>query len=322
MTRITLLLTMLATVAGGCVNPFAKPQAARPVEATRAPEAWVVGQELPPGADVKAGMFESTALSSPEPTPADAAPGGAASGQLDPVSIARTASHVEVWLISVPQGTVSRDEAFWKRIDETAVDVATYDLLFKNGVRVGTAPVSEWGYFRDLLSRHPAISKQGGATIRDEMTMTIDVAKDIETQTIFHLDAANTPIGRTFDECDNQLAITFQPAPRRGDAVRVAVCPVVKSRRTRLEYTQQGTEREVVTVKPERLYQLNLISDVRYGQFLVLAPSSESIHLTSLGRAFFVEDKAAERMERVILIVPRELHLTNEEEVRRALQRR
>src|SRR5689334_8957114 len=54
---------------------------------------------------------------------------------------------VDIYQISVPLGTVSRNEQFWKRIDETCIDVATCDLLQKNGVRVGVAPTDEWDYF-------------------------------------------------------------------------------------------------------------------------------------------------------------------------------
>src|SRR4051812_45992675 len=48
---------------------------------------------------------------------------------------------LDVYVLSLPLGTVSRNEEFWKRVNEQALDVATYDLLFKNGVRVGEAPL-------------------------------------------------------------------------------------------------------------------------------------------------------------------------------------
>src|SRR5436190_8736987 len=38
--------------------------------------------------------------------------------------------------LTVPVGTVSRNENFWKRIDETALDPARYDLLRRNGMRL------------------------------------------------------------------------------------------------------------------------------------------------------------------------------------------
>src|SRR5688572_30381845 len=66
---------------------------------------------------------------------------------------------IDLYHLSVPFGTVSGNEAFWKRVDEQAVDVATYDLLLKNGVRVGVAPVAEWERFRRVIEDHPAVTK-------------------------------------------------------------------------------------------------------------------------------------------------------------------
>src|SRR5439155_23998356 len=41
--------------------------------------------------------------------------------------------------ITVPVGTVSKNEEFWKRIDETVMDPARYDVLRRNGMRLGVA---------------------------------------------------------------------------------------------------------------------------------------------------------------------------------------
>src|SRR5687768_16144984 len=49
------------------------------------------------------------------------------------------AVHLDMYQFTVPHGGVSRSEEFWKRVDEQRIDVATYDLLLKNGLRVGVA---------------------------------------------------------------------------------------------------------------------------------------------------------------------------------------
>src|SRR5687767_5663780 len=46
---------------------------------------------------------------------------------------------LDVYQLTVPLGAVSRSQEFWKRVNETSVDVATCDLLQKNGFRVGVA---------------------------------------------------------------------------------------------------------------------------------------------------------------------------------------
>ena len=54
-------------------------------------------------------------------------------------------------------GTISRNDAFWKRIDEHCVDVATVENLAKNGFRVGLAPLTEWEHLNSLIQQNPDI---------------------------------------------------------------------------------------------------------------------------------------------------------------------
>ena len=38
---------------------------------------------------------------------------------------------LDVYVLTVPYGTISRNEEFWRRVYEQAVDVGTYDLLIE-----------------------------------------------------------------------------------------------------------------------------------------------------------------------------------------------
>lgn len=216
----------------------------------------------------------------------------------------QTRLKMDVYHLRLPYRTVSFNDAFWMRVDENAVDVATYDLLFKNGVRVGTAPIAEYDHFRDLMSEYPVITKKDEFIGREVRDIELEVRKEIQTQNIFYLDETNTNHGRTYDSCVNVLTASFQAAPRKIGHVRVVVCPVVKSLRKRLEYTQTNGEREVTYVSPERLYDLNLIVDVPQDHFLIVAPSNEATWPTSIGNSFLVHDGPAERYEDVLLFVP------------------
>src|SRR4051812_7848995 len=134
---------------------------------------------------------------------------------------------VDIYQISVPLGTVSRNEKFWKRIDETCVDVATSDLLQKNGMRVGVAPTSEWGYFRGIMKDHPAVTKintlvgMGG----NGKPVELPVRKQVDRQEIFYFDSTNALIGRSYDASENVISMTFLAAPRKTGVVRLALCP-------------------------------------------------------------------------------------------------
>lgn len=204
---------------------------------------------------------------------------------------------LEVWVLSVPWGTISDNEAFWKRIDEQVLDVSTHDLLLKNGFRVGMAPLEEWPMFRDLLAKHPATAQQSSALAERRHTLELDARTGIDQQTLFVVQPDNTPTGKTYEQADNILAVSFQRSPARADAARIVVCPVVRETRRRLEAAPDAT-------RTTRLYELNIVAEVPFDRFLILAPSRDIRHPSSIGRNFMVEDGATERMERLLLIVP------------------
>src|SRR4051812_38171090 len=81
-------------------------------------------------------------------------------GPRDPRPKVPLVYRLEAYVISVPFGTVSRNETFWKRINEQCVDVATYDVLYKNGLRIGEAPYQEWEYIRGLIAQHPGTASK------------------------------------------------------------------------------------------------------------------------------------------------------------------
>ncbi len=217
-----------------------------------------------------------------------------------------TQLQIDVYQLHVPIGTVSRNEQFWKRIDEQCVDVATCDLLYKNGVRVGAASRGEWDYFKSIMEQHPAITQVSSVVGYDGKPVELPMRKDVTDQRIFYFDSSNQLLGRSFDVSENFIAMTFLPAPRKANTVRIALCPVVRAQRKKLEYSVANEERpEITYTYPERLYDLNLRADISEDQFFVVAPSGESTWPTSLGNNFFIADAAAEKMEVVLLLVPK-----------------
>ena len=218
-------------------------------------------------------------------------------------------AQLDIYQLVVPLGAISRSEEFWKHIDEQQVDVGTYDLLRKNGWRLGTAPSSEWSYFKDIIDAYPATAKPHGLTAGPTgggaAHMELAMKQGVPYQNIFYFTDENELYGRTFERCDNLLNISLQQIPRKPGEARVTVCPTVRSLRKRFEVNVRNEEREIRYVHPERLYDLNLQADIPSGHFLVIAPSPEVRWKTSLGATFLVEDKAAEQVEHVLLLVPR-----------------
>lgn len=212
-----------------------------------------------------------------------------------------------VYQITVPSGAVSRSDEFWKRVDEHSVDVATYDLLLRNGMRVGLAPSAEWDpYFKGIVEHYPAATQANTATGMANIGVTeLSLKKGIRYQDLFYLGPGDrTPRGRTYEDCEDLLSVSYQPVPRRPDHVRVKVCPLVRGMRKRYELAGRGDEREVRYVHPEQLYDLNLEAEIPPDSFLVIAPSQQGLWPMNLGNTFLTQEGPAEQFELVLLLVP------------------
>lgn len=206
--------------------------------------------------------------------------------------------------ITVPAGAVSRSEEFWKHIDEHAVDVPTYEQLYKNGVRVGVAASSEWDYLKDILKQNPAITQPSAYAGREAKDIEMDLKMAVPFQNLFYYDTRGDLVGRTFERCDNVMRVAFQPAPRKPGSVRLAMCPVVRSLRERLVAIGDVNTRTIQFVHPEQFFELNLTADIPLDGFLVVAPSEESKWPTSLGNNFLVNDGPAEQTETLLIFRP------------------
>jgi hypothetical protein len=210
---------------------------------------------------------------------------------------------LDIYQIAVPFGTISANINFWRRIDEQCVDVATYDLLFKNGVRVGEAPLAEIETFKKYLdpSDNTHLTSVNGAAARGT---ELEQHKDLLEQTIMYYDRSNNLWGRSFNRCSNVVNLSFEPTPRKPGFCRVELCPVVRTARRRMEFTVLNNEEEIQVVHPENFYDLNLRADIAPGSFLIVGPSPEARRSTSVGHAFFTIDGPTSLTEQILLIVP------------------
>src|SRR5688572_18368994 len=183
---------------------------------------------------------------------------------------------LNIYRITLPAGAVSRSDAFWKRVDEHAVDVGTYELLYKNGVRVGVAPVGEWDSLRESLGDHPAFTQPITYTGRQANDIELEMKRGVGLQHIFYFDSHGDLVGRTYERCNDLIRISYQPAPRKHGSVRLGLVPIVQSLREQLVSTGPLNTRTVTWFRPEYLYELNLVTDVDIEHFLVIAPSPEA----------------------------------------------
>jgi hypothetical protein len=216
---------------------------------------------------------------------------------------------LDVYQLTVPYGAVSRSDEFWKRVEEN-IDVGTYDLLLKNGVRVGIGDNKDWPYFKSLLDNYHSTAMTGSSSLSEKGNLELPLKTKIDYEDLFWFDTQDILYGRTFEHCDNLLTITFEPHPHSLDHVIVNVCPLIRGLRKRLEFTVLNGERVVDFTDPEQLLDLHVEADVPPGHFLILGPTADARWPTSLGQAFFVKPGTAERLETTLILSPRTMHLT------------
>ncbi len=224
-------------------------------------------------------------------------------GPKDALPPTQTVFQVDVYQLTVPLGTFSRNEDFWKRMDEQCVDPTTYDLLYKNGIRVGVAGTEELTFFRKFMDEKAPTSKLSTAAA-EAPHIELEMAKDLPEQTLSQFDSQNALTMRDYDRCTNVLNFSFTNAPRKPNNVRVKLCPMVRSTRKHYVFTELNNERELQYVASEMLYDLNLIADVPADHFFIVMPSPAATASSSVGRAFLTRDGFTELQEQVILVVP------------------
>src|SRR3954471_13157686 len=210
----------------------------------------------------------------------------------DPPVLFKPTVNLSIYHLRVPMGTVSASEEFWKRVDEHALDVSTYDVLYKNGIRVGLASMSDLDAFMKILDKNPVASLPTIFASSGTKLIELPMKTGAIDQVLYDFDLKNTMSIRSFEECDNIFCVEFSPAPRKAGDVRISFCPMVRTLRKRLVATGDIDTREVEYKSPEKYFQLNLRADIPLDSFLILGPSPESKSPMSLGHAFFMRGGA------------------------------
>jgi hypothetical protein len=213
--------------------------------------------------------------------------------------------HLDVYLVDVPAESVSRDEAFWRNVDENAVGAAADQRLLRNGIRCGVAPRAQWRSFADIFSKELLRSRRSKVNGTTTQTVELDVDQPVDREDVWCLDAYGQWEGRTYEEATNGVALTFGPTPRVPGSARLTLCPIVKRQRNHLSFTAMNQPYDEPMADVVRLYDLGLTVDVPADGFFILAPGplADPVDQTVGGR-FLVRRAAGARREQVIVAVP------------------
>ena len=213
---------------------------------------------------------------------------------------------VDIYHLTVPAGAVSRNDEFWKRVDEDRVDVGTHDLLLKNGIRIGVGHDNDWAYFKGLLGKYPsARSSRGRTQAGKEGYVEIPMRSAVPEQVIFGIDDAGHDWGRRFEKCDDVLGVSFIASTHNPGETIVNVCPIVRGLRRYFQTSIYNDETQIELTQPEHLYDMRIQARLPLSDFLIVAPSAQALHANNLGNVFLTSDGAAEPLEHFLLLVPR-----------------
>jgi len=212
---------------------------------------------------------------------------------------------LDIYTLTVPFGAVSSDTRFWKHVDEDHIDLATHALLLSNGLRYGIGPTSEWDYFKGLIERYGATAQKGSVAPVKKGSLELPMRKNIAEQDIFYLNEHQHLYGRSYEQCENLLSLTFEPTPRHAGDARLEICALVRGLRKQYQVTILNEAREIELKYPEYLYDLRLRQDIVMDHFLILGPSPVATLPDCLGHTFFVRPNGPEPVETILLMVPR-----------------
>jgi hypothetical protein len=222
----------------------------------------------------------------------------------DPHVLIRPVVNLSIFQVSVPLGAVSRNEAFWKHVQEHVVDVSAHDILQKNGIRVGMASLADFEHFARILDRSWADARPMTYVAAGVKVVELTMKQAVPYQLIYDFDAKNNLTIRSYEDSDNIFVLEFQPVPRKAGDVRIGLCPMVRSLRKRLVAIGDVETRQIEYRNPEKLFDLNLRSELPLDSFLIIAPSAEAQSPMSLGHSFLVHEANTEKVEELLLIIP------------------
>jgi hypothetical protein len=245
--------------------------------------------------------------------PPEVAPAPAA-GAPDPVAVAPAAQtplmqskvsqviFVNMFQFTVPYGAVSRNEKFWKDVDESALDLETYDRLLRNGIRVGTAPLWAWSDLGSIIDKEVTRYRTDRfTTFSGGDSLAVAMTPEMDDELLFTLDSHGVT-GRWYDFCQNRFDFSFQWERHVEDTIRVNICPLVTVHRVRWDYFLADTPEERKLISDEYLWDLAIRADLRKDDFLVIAPSLAADDPYRVGNKFLTHDGPSYRTEQVLVL--------------------
>jgi len=226
------------------------------------------------------------------------------SGDSAPPSFDPLAINAKMYQLQMPFGANSRDDSFWKLIDEDVVDIPTSHNLNRNGFRVGRARIADWPAFLKVLTNESAVKRSETAMMAqpsiDDGTVKMS---DVLPEELLFIYGEHGWTMRSFSDCRNMLSLAFEWAPRKPRTIRMTFCPMVQAMQTRMDYSLSDNPPPAQVLHRENFYDLHLTADIAPGEFLVVGTSAATEDTNRIASHFLTSDGPNQRFEQVLIFV-------------------
>ncbi len=221
----------------------------------------------------------------------------------DPVKTTQQFFELEMYELSAPIGAFSTNADFWKPFDETFLGYRQNELLKLNGFRIGKAPLTELAYLTDKLA--DAESQESSLIGSRGKDFELPMKRSLDRQDIFYFDQDGRMIAKSYEPSENIFALSFRQTPRTSDHVRLAIAPAVREFQERLTRGQKPGE-DPKFERPQTFFELGIELDLGADECLVISAADLAAqNKLVVGRAFMIEERPAQLVEKVMVIIPR-----------------
>ncbi len=202
---------------------------------------------------------------------------------------------LDIYQITVPYGSISGDDRFWKHIDEDHIDRRGSLSVYceNNGIRYGEGfRTGEWKYFESIMEREGATFQKSTMSRVKKGSLDFPLRGTALSRKQSSSSTRWTKSWKHPASLTTSVTIFFRcPSSRRpdGPAIReLPVCPVVRNLIKEIRPSPLNEPRSYEWFNREHLYDLRLREDVPQDHFLVIAPASLANLPNNLGHTFLI----------------------------------
>lgn len=220
-----------------------------------------------------------------EPVPTPASPAAAKRVSLDVL--------LTVLYVQIPR--TARDQAapIWNHVRENVLDAGTTWRLLQNGLRIGVGDREWWSAVKAQLDGIDGIRTVALDPVRlpPGYPLGLELDRAPREQTLFYMSDDGILTGETWPQSRNVLRVSYELNLADPERIRLLVVPEVRQRLAGWHYVRTDTGFTQAPNADGRAFTAAQVStDVRPGEFLVVAPGPGADLYGMVGGAFLSDE--------------------------------